>query len=1003
MPFPFGEICTLFSRLEDTELHDPPILIAAKKSARIKETTESWFRSHRRQLNELDVDNAVALLSTLLPERRTDRVYGIQSTRLCRLLCRSLNLRSEHRKDLEAHRQPGRGDLASCLERVLKSGGGPPALPAVYLMEVDGMLDIMSANCRFSDTRYRLPPSSSEERDHLIGNLFKRLDPAQSKWLVRLILKDFSPIRINEALVLQSFHFLLPDLLRFQDDLRATISLLRGPLREYPDSPDPRSQKLHRQRAAELIEPVVGMKVGRPTFHKARSVENCMNMCGSQRWIVERKYDGEYCEIHVDMSRSPTASQCITIYSKSGKDSTHDRQDLLTTLVDCLHLGRPESKVKRRAILLGELVVYSTQDRRIQRFERVRRYVTRSGIFLGTGEDSRPHAHEHIAIVFFDLLLLDDDIVMRRPLEQRRMWLREVYTKIEGKAMGAEWKIVDFSEADHAKKTLIKQFAASIAARHEGLVLKPCDLPYFSLDLPTASAANGYIKVKKDYIAGMGDEADFAVIGGSYNGQQALKSDLPNLKWTGFHLGCLLNKADVLRFDTRPRFKVVGTIHFEHCIPSAILQAANSLGTFYAKPYNHTEQSGSFDVDHSHEISIETIFSEPLVFEVLGSGFEKPSNRSFFMLRHPRVKKLHQDRTWKDCVSMQELQEQAASARAAPIDSESQETRRFISRLEAKCKKKMRRQQTVTPTSTANTRSKVTTPASAHKPGNNSPLATAESKQPARRNSAFDGTTLVNTSNRSAKRPFEELEATPCPNAKRNKIEHPASKPCQSIECNRSRHIPSRSEAPLADITNTAPRLSSHPTASAGTGKVVKPTPAIRAPEERPSTLNSRRSAALSPLRHHASEQCSASSCLFANAVVFLTPCIAHTPYVAEDLLQNHNNIIILTLAHWDRDSSTHPPLADTVSESQAYAGMRKIVLVESNRTRAVESCVQQILALNKGKWRERAEVWDWRVLEERTSHDVVLDEAAMRRRYFLGATMFDETNDSAIFVENIF
>lgn len=41
---------------------------------------------------------------------------------------------------------------------------------------------------------------------------------------------------------------------------------------------------------------------------------------------VEAKIDGEYCQIHVDVSRGRRGVQ---IFSKSGKDSTEDRKRLI--------------------------------------------------------------------------------------------------------------------------------------------------------------------------------------------------------------------------------------------------------------------------------------------------------------------------------------------------------------------------------------------------------------------------------------------------------------------------------------------------------------------------------------------------------------------------------------------------------------------------------------------------------------------------------------------------
>lgn len=38
---------------------------------------------------------------------------------------------------------------------------------------------------------------------------------------------------------------------------------------------------------------------------------------------MERKYDGEYCQIHIDMSKKNDG--WLKIFSKSGRDSTGDR------------------------------------------------------------------------------------------------------------------------------------------------------------------------------------------------------------------------------------------------------------------------------------------------------------------------------------------------------------------------------------------------------------------------------------------------------------------------------------------------------------------------------------------------------------------------------------------------------------------------------------------------------------------------------------------------------
>jgi DNA ligase 4 len=73
-----------------------------------------------------------------------------------------------------------------------------------------------------------------------------------------------------------------------------------------------------------------------------------------RRISVERKYDGEYCQIHIDLSK---ASNNIKIFSKNGKDSTIDRIRLHRALRDSLKLDIVDCKIKRLCILEEELLI----------------------------------------------------------------------------------------------------------------------------------------------------------------------------------------------------------------------------------------------------------------------------------------------------------------------------------------------------------------------------------------------------------------------------------------------------------------------------------------------------------------------------------------------------------------------------------------------------------------------------------------------------------------------
>lgn len=99
---------------------------------------------------------------------------------------------------------------------------------------------------------------------------------------------------------------------------------------------------------------------------------------------IERKYDGEYCQIHVDL----TQPNPIRIFSKSGKESTVDRSGVFPILEKVLHLNHTAPKVTSRCILEAELVVWSDKKGDMTDFNKIRKFVSRSGTYIGADNDS---------------------------------------------------------------------------------------------------------------------------------------------------------------------------------------------------------------------------------------------------------------------------------------------------------------------------------------------------------------------------------------------------------------------------------------------------------------------------------------------------------------------------------------------------------------------------------------------------------------------------------------
>lgn len=384
MPLLFKDFCDLLSDLESCSSRQLPGLPARREKLYQNRITR-WFHTHQISVGSPNVD-PVVLLSALLPARRTDRVYSIQAQSLSKKLRRCLNLGEGRWQQLDQWKTPGRGDLGACVERVQRQAENPVPLAAhaVTLEEIDRVLADIAKNNRFSAPSVRENSSPASVIEGLQG-LYHRLQSREAKWLTRMILKEYPSLELKESMVFRCLDARLPAVMRIQDSFEAAIDSLRS---------EDTSVTVDRHGGGGLVEvntidkpmPKIGVKVGRATYLKGRSIKQVVNMVSGRKMSIERKYDGEYCQIHIDLSKG---EHPIQIFSKSGKDSTKDREKLHAPIMQSLRIGSKDCGFAKACILEGEMVVWSDTDHKILPFCKLRKHVNRSGSFLGTSMDSQ--------------------------------------------------------------------------------------------------------------------------------------------------------------------------------------------------------------------------------------------------------------------------------------------------------------------------------------------------------------------------------------------------------------------------------------------------------------------------------------------------------------------------------------------------------------------------------------------------------------------------------------
>ena len=208
-------------------------------------------------------------------------------------------------------------------------------------------------------------------------------------------------------------------------------------------------------------------------------------------FTCEYKYDGERAQIHY--SKKPGASQAmVRIFSRNSENHT-------TKYPDVIHSFATEPIVGDNVtsfIIDSEVVAYDKEDGSIKPFQvlqgRARKDVSLADVKVP------------VCIYAFDILFLNGESLLEKSLTERRVALHGAFNEVSGFFTFATGK--DCTEAEDIEIFL----AESLKANCEGLMIKT--LTKNSQYTPSRRTYN-WLKLKKDYIEGVGDSVDLVPIG----------------------------------------------------------------------------------------------------------------------------------------------------------------------------------------------------------------------------------------------------------------------------------------------------------------------------------------------------------------------------------------------------------------------------------------------------------------------------------------------------------
>ncbi|KAK6843817.1 hypothetical protein PG987_004677 [Apiospora arundinis] len=359
-----------------------------------------------------------------------------------------------------------------------------------------------------------------------------------------------------------------------------------------------------------------------------KAITEVLDRFENQTFTCEFKYDGERAQIHyvakehqdeyvdgVPGATKEAAKGIASVFSRNSEDLSKKYPDILAKLHTWVKEGT------KSFVMDCESVAWDVAEKKVLPFQQL---MTRKKKDVKI-EDVKVK----VCVFAFDLLFLNGEALVEKSLRERRELMYESFNPVEGEFAFAT--SMDGQEIEQIQ-TFLEE---SIKASCEGLMVKMLDGTESGYE-PSKRSRN-WLKIKKDYLAGIGDSLDLVVLG-AYYGKGKRTS-----VYGAFLLACY-NSAS----DTYETICNIGT-GFSEQVLEELHKTLSEIVIDRPKPFYSHSSGGQhqpdvwFEPRYVWEVKTADLTLSPRYKAAIKEGAD-PAGEKGISLRFPRFIKVRDDK-----------------------------------------------------------------------------------------------------------------------------------------------------------------------------------------------------------------------------------------------------------------------------------------------------------------------------------------------------------------------